>query len=161
MSDDNRTQGEQVSCEARTGPSVQCVGFRHGRVVGPGAVAGRGVAEVKPARFARPHKHSMCTATQYGPCARPPAPQPHTPPPLPLPACPDAPPDRWSALLGVPAFPELPLSLVVLADPSFGAVGDLLAGLDFAFPTATKIGAWSHQDRCMQLSGARTLLREG
>ncbi len=76
----------------------------------------------------------------------------HTLPPLPVPACPDAPPDRWSALLGVPAFPELPLSLVVLADPSFGAVGDLLAGLDFAFPTATKIGA-------CRLSGARARWR--
>lgn len=38
-----------------------------------------------------------------------------------LPAClpADAPPDRWSDMLGVPPFTELPLSLVVLADPTF------------------------------------------
>ncbi|KAG2450418.1 hypothetical protein HYH02_004920 [Chlamydomonas schloesseri] len=55
----------------------------------------------------------------------------------------DAPPQCWSTLLGVPAFPECPLSFVVLADPTFGEVQDLLAGLDFAFPIATKIGGLS------------------
>lgn len=69
----------------------------------------------------------------------------------------DAPPDRWSALLGVPAFPELPLSLVVLADPSFGAVGDLLAGLDFAFPTATKIGGLSSSSHSMGRPSTATI----
>ncbi|KAG2486907.1 hypothetical protein HYH03_014406 [Edaphochlamys debaryana] len=52
----------------------------------------------------------------------------------------DAAPDRWSSLLGVPAFPESPLSLVVLADPGFNGILDLLAGLDYAFPSANKIG---------------------
>lgn len=56
------------------------------------------------------------------------------------PAATDAPPDHWSAVVGVPAFPEVPLSLVVLADPSFVAVQDLMSGLDFAFPTAATIG---------------------
>ncbi|PNH12493.1 hypothetical protein TSOC_000565 [Tetrabaena socialis] len=54
-------------------------------------------------------------------------------------ACSAGGPGRWSSLLGVPAFPELPLSLVVLSDPTFSGVQDLLAGLDFAFPQAAKI----------------------
>ncbi|GLC50443.1 hypothetical protein PLESTB_000379900 [Pleodorina starrii] len=65
----------------------------------------------------------------------------------------DAPPDRWSALLGVPAFPEAPLSQVVLSDPSFAAVQDVLAGLDFAFPSATKIGGLSSSSA---FGGSRT-----
>ncbi|GIL75773.1 hypothetical protein Vretimale_5301 [Volvox reticuliferus] len=65
----------------------------------------------------------------------------------------DAPPDRWSAVLGVPAFPESGLSFVVLSDPSFSAVQDLLAGLDFAFPTATKIGGLSSSSA---FGGSRT-----
>ncbi|KXZ56458.1 hypothetical protein GPECTOR_1g41 [Gonium pectorale] len=52
----------------------------------------------------------------------------------------DAPPGAWSTLLGVPAFPEQPLALVLLAHPTFQPVYDLLAGLDFAFPNATKLG---------------------
>ncbi|GLI65553.1 hypothetical protein VaNZ11_009115 [Volvox africanus] len=65
----------------------------------------------------------------------------------------DAPPDKWSAVLGVPAFPESGLSVVVLSDPSFSAVQDLLAGLDFAFPTATKIGGLSSSSA---FGGSRT-----
>ncbi|GIL44466.1 hypothetical protein Vafri_1917 [Volvox africanus] len=65
----------------------------------------------------------------------------------------DAPPDKWSAVLGVPAFPESGLSVFVLSDPSFSAVQDLLAGLDFAFPTATKIGGLSSSSA---FGGSRT-----
>lgn len=52
----------------------------------------------------------------------------------------DAGPDQWSQLIGVPAFPDLDLSLIVLAEPNFDQLGDLLAGLDYAFPDAAKIG---------------------
>ena len=33
-------------------------------------------------------------------------------------------------------------SFIILADPSFHKVADLLAGLDYAFPEATKIGGF-------------------
>lgn len=36
-----------------------------------------------------------------------------------------------------------PLSLIVLADPSFLRIQELLSGLDFAFPAAGKLG-WPH-----------------
>lgn len=52
----------------------------------------------------------------------------------------DAGPGQWSQLIGVPAFPDLDLSLIVLAEPNFDQLGDLLAGLDYAFPDAAKIG---------------------
>mmetsp|Transcript_38716 Transcript_38716/g.86104 ORF Transcript_38716/g.86104 Transcript_38716/m.86104 type:complete len:558 (+) Transcript_38716:89-1762(+) len=52
----------------------------------------------------------------------------------------DAPPERWSELLGMPLYSSQPLSFVILADPSFMRVADLTAGLDYAFPAANKIG---------------------
>ncbi len=51
---------------------------------------------------------------------------------------PDAPPDAWSALIGAP--PEADPHFVVLAEP-FSMDGEaLLAGLDYAYPRAVKIG---------------------
>ena len=51
---------------------------------------------------------------------------------------PDAPPDAWSALTGAP--PEADPHFVVLAEP-FSMDGEaLLAGLDYAYPRAVKIG---------------------
>ena len=51
---------------------------------------------------------------------------------------PDAPPDEWHALLGVP--PDASPGFVVLAEP-YSTDGDaLLAGLDYAYPAAVKVG---------------------
>ena len=51
---------------------------------------------------------------------------------------PDAPPDAWHALLGVP--PDVGPDFIVLAEP-FTMDGDaLLAGLDYAYPGAVKVG---------------------
>ena len=51
---------------------------------------------------------------------------------------PDAPPDAWHTLLGVP--PDVAPDFIVLAEP-FTMDGDsLLAGLDYAYPRAVKVG---------------------
>ncbi len=50
----------------------------------------------------------------------------------------DAPPEDWEAIIGVPAADEP--HLLVLADPFSLRGENLLAGLDYAFPQAVKIG---------------------
>ena len=51
---------------------------------------------------------------------------------------PDAAPDAWHGLLGVP--PDVAPDFIVLADP-YSTDGDaLLAGLDYAYPAAVKVG---------------------
>jgi hypothetical protein len=55
---------------------------------------------------------------------------------------PDAPPDEWARLLGVPQLHSThPTNFIVLAEPEFSQLQELTAGLDFAFPGANKIGA--------------------
>ena len=61
---------------------------------------------------------------------------------------PDTSPSQWAELLGVPlqqatsAGPSegKQTSFVILADPSFLRIQDLLSGLDYAFPESSKIG---------------------
>lgn len=50
----------------------------------------------------------------------------------------DSPPDLWMQRVGVPA-PENP-HFVLLADPFSAQINDLLAGLDYAYPGASKVG---------------------
>lgn len=50
----------------------------------------------------------------------------------------DAGPDKWESLIGV--VPDCDPQFVVLADPYSFPVQDLLMGMDFAFPRASKIG---------------------
>ncbi len=50
----------------------------------------------------------------------------------------DAPPDTWEELIGAPAS-ECP-AIILLPDPFSIPAGDLLSGLDYAFPRAVKVG---------------------
>ncbi|MGF1514322.1 MAG: FIST N-terminal domain-containing protein [Elainellaceae cyanobacterium] len=50
----------------------------------------------------------------------------------------DGPPERWIDLVGV--SPEVRPCFVLLADPISGMMNDLLQGLDYAYPNATKVG---------------------
>lgn len=50
----------------------------------------------------------------------------------------DGPPDRWIDLMGV--SPNEHPNFIVLSDPSFSKVVDLLQGLDFAYPGSVKVG---------------------
>lgn len=52
----------------------------------------------------------------------------------------DASPEAWSDLVALTPGSQLPTSFLVLADPKFQQTRPLLAGLDFAFPGATKVG---------------------
>ncbi len=52
----------------------------------------------------------------------------------------DAPPGEWQQLLGPPAGDEANTSFVVLAEPTFARLEELLAGLDFAYPEANVLG---------------------
>lgn len=52
---------------------------------------------------------------------------------------PDASPEAWSDLVGLSPGSQLPTSFLILADPKFQQTRPLLAGLDFAFPAATKV----------------------
>ena len=63
----------------------------------------------------------------------------------------DDPPQRWADLLGLPLTGQdgPPLSLVVLADPSFLRIQELLSGLDFTFPAAGKIGELEPDERVL------------
>ncbi|BBA78680.1 hypothetical protein RGRSB_0044 [cyanobacterium endosymbiont of Rhopalodia gibberula] len=51
---------------------------------------------------------------------------------------PDSSPDAWSQLVGVP--PQQHPHFILLSDPFFPGINDLLAGLDFAYPDSVKIG---------------------
>ncbi|KAK9802941.1 hypothetical protein WJX72_001714 [[Myrmecia] bisecta] len=55
----------------------------------------------------------------------------------------DSSPAEWQALSGVEIDSPGNTSFVVMSNPQFGGIVDLLAGLDFAFPEATKIGGLS------------------
>jgi len=50
----------------------------------------------------------------------------------------DGPPDRWIDLVGL--SPQAKPSFVLLADPISGIMTDVLQGLDYAYPDATKVG---------------------
>ncbi len=50
----------------------------------------------------------------------------------------DGPPDRWVELIGVP--PQDCPHFILLSDPYFSKVNDLLQGLDFAYAGAAKVG---------------------
>jgi small ligand-binding sensory domain FIST len=50
----------------------------------------------------------------------------------------DSSPDAWSKLVGVP-LQQHP-HFILLSDPFFSEINDLLAGLDFAYPDSVKIG---------------------
>lgn len=50
----------------------------------------------------------------------------------------DSSPDAWSKLVGVP-LQQHP-HFILLSDPFFSKINDLLAGLDFAYPDSVKIG---------------------
>ena len=50
----------------------------------------------------------------------------------------DAPPDTWEELIGAPAS-ECP-AIILLPDPFSIPAGDLLSGLDYAYPRAVKVG---------------------
>ena len=56
----------------------------------------------------------------------------------------DAPPEVWRAWVGVP---ESDVHFVVLADPFSTRVEPLLTGLDYAYPSATKVGGLSSGGR--------------
>ena len=51
----------------------------------------------------------------------------------------DGPAEPWSALLGPPSSTPSP-SMLLLLDPGFSGINDLIAGLDYACPGATKVG---------------------
>lgn len=55
----------------------------------------------------------------------------------------DAPPAAWQQLLGPPTGAEANTSFVVLAEPTFARLDELLAGLDFAYPEANVLGGLS------------------
>src|SRR5207244_3505046 len=50
----------------------------------------------------------------------------------------DSSPDAWVELVGVP--PQKQPQFILLADPLFAGVNDLLQGLDFAYPGSIKVG---------------------
>jgi small ligand-binding sensory domain FIST len=50
----------------------------------------------------------------------------------------DGPPDRWVDLVGV--SPQDQPHFILLSDPAFSKVGDLLQGLDYAYPGSNKVG---------------------
>ena len=50
----------------------------------------------------------------------------------------DAPPETWEELIGAPAA-ECP-AIILLPDPFSIPAGDLLSGLDYAYPQAVKVG---------------------
>jgi small ligand-binding sensory domain FIST len=50
----------------------------------------------------------------------------------------DSPPDAWAELVGVPSH-EQP-QFILLAEPAASGVGELLQGLDYAYPSSVKIG---------------------
>eukprot|EP00877_Chromochloris_zofingiensis_P010885 jgi/Chrzof1/604/Cz01g22040.t1 len=71
----------------------------------------------------------------------------------------DAPPSAWAQLAGVPHDTSAPVSFILLADPTYSSMEELMNGLDYAYPQANKIGgltsagslsstrmmfAWSH-----------------
>jgi small ligand-binding sensory domain FIST len=52
----------------------------------------------------------------------------------------DAPPEEWAQLLGVDLVSPYPTNFILLAEPEFSKLTEMTDGLDFAFPSANKIG---------------------
>ena len=63
----------------------------------------------------------------------------------------DSPPEAWSQLIGVE--PSANPSFIVLADPFSSGTSELLQGMDFAYPKATKVGGLSGVDSFSRHSG--------
>ena len=61
----------------------------------------------------------------------------------------DGPPEAWLAALGLPAVPlsadTSPPSMLLLVDPTCGAINDLISGLDYALPHTFKVGGIAGQ----------------
>jgi small ligand-binding sensory domain FIST len=59
----------------------------------------------------------------------------------------DGPADPWRALLGAPEAPEAApgTSMLLLVDPSYPQINDLISGLDYACPDAVKLGGIAGQ----------------
>jgi len=61
----------------------------------------------------------------------------------------DGPPEAWLEALGLPAVPlsaeTTPASMVLLVDPTCGAINDLISGLDYALPHTFKVGGIAGQ----------------
>jgi small ligand-binding sensory domain FIST len=68
----------------------------------------------------------------------------------------DAPPRAWEALFGVPAAPAP--HFVVLADPFSFPADQLLRGLDYAYPTSSKVGGLAS---AAERPGQNSLLCDG
>ncbi|WP_225886933.1 FIST signal transduction protein [Nodosilinea nodulosa] len=74
----------------------------------------------------------------------------------------DSPPDAWSELIEVD--PEQNPQFILMADPFSSSIGDLLQGLDFAYPSGVKIGGLASIDGFNRQSGLfcdRALYTEG
>ncbi len=74
----------------------------------------------------------------------------------------DSPPDAWVEALGVD--PRVDPQFIVLADPFFSGVNDLLQGLDFAYPKAVKVGGMASGSSWQRHGGLfcdRTYYTEG
>ncbi|MEL6553229.1 MAG: FIST N-terminal domain-containing protein [Cyanobacteria bacterium J06621_11] len=63
----------------------------------------------------------------------------------------DSPPEAWSKLIGV--APSANPSFVILADPFSSGTSELLQGMDYAYPEATKVGGLSGVDSFSRHSG--------
>ena len=63
----------------------------------------------------------------------------------------DRPPEAWSILIGV--APSANPSFVILADPFSSGTRELLQGMDYAYPEATKVGGLSGVDSFSRHSG--------
>ncbi|MFN9661239.1 MAG: FIST N-terminal domain-containing protein [Cyanobacteriota bacterium] len=61
----------------------------------------------------------------------------------------DAPPEAWRVALGLSAIPPPggrdPASMLLLLDPTCGAINDLISGLDYALPQTFKVGGIAGQ----------------
>jgi small ligand-binding sensory domain FIST len=61
----------------------------------------------------------------------------------------DGPPDAWLTALGLPPTPlsrdTSPASMLLLVDPTSGAINDLISGLDYALPHTFKMGGIAGQ----------------
>lgn len=74
----------------------------------------------------------------------------------------DSPPDAWAAKIGV--SPADQPSFILLADPFTAKITELLQGLDFAYPSAVKVGGLASGSGLQQQSGLflnHTLQTEG
>jgi small ligand-binding sensory domain FIST len=61
----------------------------------------------------------------------------------------DGPAEAWREALGLPASPtapaDSPASMLLLVDPTCGAINDLISGLDYALPHTLKVGGIAGQ----------------